>query len=33
MIGIDKRHTYNEGTPKMLAITLIECMTLKKITN
>jgi alpha-D-ribose 1-methylphosphonate 5-triphosphate synthase subunit PhnI len=33
MIGIDNDHTQNEGTPKMLALTLIECITLKELNN
>lgn len=33
MIGIDKSHTQSEGKPKMLAITLIECLLLEKLTN
>ena len=33
MIGIDQAHSLNEGTPKMLATTLIECFMLEKLSN
>ena len=33
MIGIDPSHTQNEGKPKTLAISLIECFLLERLTN
>jgi hypothetical protein len=33
MIGIDSNHSQKEGLPKTLALTLIECMSLEKLSN
>lgn len=33
MIGIESHHSQNDGTPKMLALSLLECMLMQKLTN